>query len=168
VRARREPQNPGITKDPPNPPGGGSSDGSISIEENYVTDRGRRRQRTLTVSLAEARSQLVFPTLSDDSDWRHIRGELKRAAGDSAFEIWLSGVELVACDHDGALVLACAAETRRWVRARFGLVLDRIGGRLDREARFASDRELQLLQAIDATSADVFTDPISPDHQEAV
>ena len=42
ARAGREPQNPRTRKDPPSPPEGGSSPDSVTVEQSYVTERGRR------------------------------------------------------------------------------------------------------------------------------
>jgi hypothetical protein len=168
ARAGREPQNPRIRKDPPNPPEGGSLAGFVLIVEDYLTDRGRTRRRTVTVSLDEARSQLVCPTPMDRSDWQHIQTELKRTVGGSAFEIWLSALELVANTPSGTLLLGCRPAIRSWVDGRYGPLLSRTAGQLKRDARLATDRELQLLHALDANGADVLIDSMSPDHQEAV
>jgi hypothetical protein len=168
VRAGREPQNPRIRKDPPNPPDGGRRERSISIVEDYVTDRGRKRQRTVNVSLDEARSQLLAPSPIDHSDWQCIFAELERAAGASAFEIWLSALELVARDHDGTLLLVCPGQIRGWVAGRYGSLLDHAASRSERTARLATDRELQLLHGLDAAGADAPTNFMSLEHQEAV
>jgi hypothetical protein len=56
ARTGREPQNPRIRKDPPNPPEGGSQQ-LVSIVEDYLTPRGRQRHRTVTVDLDEIRSR---------------------------------------------------------------------------------------------------------------
>jgi hypothetical protein len=168
ARAEREPQNPRTKNDPPSPPEGGSLAGFALIVEDYLTDRGRTRQRTVTVSLDEARSQLVCPTPVNRSDWQHIQTELKRTVGGSAFEIWLSDLELVASTRCGTLLLACRPAIRSWVDGRYGPLLSRTAGQLKRDARLATDRELQLLRALDANGADVLVDSMSPDHQEAV
>lgn len=116
----------------------------------------------------EARSRLVSPSPVDRSDWLRIYAELERAAGGSAFEIWLSALELVARDPDGMLLLVCPAQVRGWVDGRYGPLLDRAASRSKRTARLASDGELQVLHALGAASADAFPNSMSPDHQEAV
>ena len=69
ARAGREPQNPRIRKDPPNPPEGGSDRGGILIEEEYVTARGRRRRRAVRIDLDEVRRELETPRVDDRRDW---------------------------------------------------------------------------------------------------
>jgi hypothetical protein len=123
ARAGREPQNPLTTQDPPNPPEGGSFVDFVSVVEDYLTDRGRTRQRTVTVSLDEARTQLACPTPIDRSDWQHIQTELKRTVGASAYEIWLSALELVAKTRSGTLLLGCRPAIRSWIDGRYGPLL---------------------------------------------
>jgi chromosomal replication initiator protein len=56
--------------------------------------------------------------------WQTVRTDLRRAVGDSTFEIWLSSLQ--ACDWDGTvLTLSAPAATQAWVATRFGRVLDR-------------------------------------------
>ena len=55
--------------------------------------------------------------------WRELRADLRRAVGESTYELWLEPLELVAL-RDGKLVLNVPAETRSWVAKRFGRVLD--------------------------------------------
>ncbi len=116
--------------------------------EEYVTDRGRRRQRTAIVDLDEIRSQFRAPGDADLADWQAIRSELRRVVGDQTFEIWLDQLGLAALDQAGALVLATPSETRAWVAKRFGRLLERIARSAGRSIRTADDRELQLLDAI--------------------
>jgi hypothetical protein len=99
ARAGREPQNPRTLEDPPSPPDGGSRAGSARIVEDYLTDRGRRRQRTVSVELDTVRGEFAEPTTVDRSDWGRIRCELRRIAGESTFEIWLAQLELLATDN---------------------------------------------------------------------
>ncbi len=61
VRAGREPLNPRIREDPPNPPEGGSSRDSILVEETYVTARGRTRRREVRIDLDEVRRSRASP-----------------------------------------------------------------------------------------------------------
>jgi hypothetical protein len=75
----------------------------VRIVEGYLTDRGRHRQRAVTVDLDTARSELVEATGADRRDWRKIRSELQRIAGASTFEIWLAQLELMSIDRAVAL-----------------------------------------------------------------
>ena len=149
VRAGREPQNPRTF--PPQPPDGGSSGGQVSIVEDYITDRGRKRQRTVVVELAAIRQQLRAASDGDLADWERIRSELRVLVGESTFEIWLAQLELAATDPGGRLVLAAPASTRSWVADRFARAFDHAGVAVDRSVRLADERELQLLAAL-ATS----------------
>ena len=54
--------------------------------------------------------------------WRELRAELRRAVGESTFEIWLEPLQLVAV-RDGKLLLDAPPATRAWVSRRFGRVL---------------------------------------------
>jgi len=56
--------------------------------------------------------------------WRALRAELRRAVGESTFEIWLAGLELHSL-HDGKLTVEAPAATYDWVSKRFGRVLQR-------------------------------------------
>lgn len=149
VRAGREPQNPRTF--PPQPPDGGSSGGQVSIVEDYITDRGRRRRRTVVFELDVIRQQLRAASDGDLADWERIRSELRVLVGESTFEIWLAQLELAATDPGGRLVLAAPASTRSWVADRFVRAFDRAGVVVDRSVRLADERELQLLAAL-ATS----------------
>ena len=102
VRAGREPRNPRTF--PPQPPDGGSSCGQVSIVEDYITDRGRNRQRTVVVELDAIREQLRAASDGDLADWERIRSELRVLVGESTFEIWLAQLELAATDPGGRLV----------------------------------------------------------------
>jgi hypothetical protein len=148
ARAGREPQNPRTKEDPPTPRGGGSHSGSVTIAEDYVTQQGRRRQRTVSVKLDEARRQFPEPHQADVSAWQRVRTELEHLVGGLAFEIWLSPLELVATDHHGVLMLAGPDATHGWISARYGSLLHRAGQSTGRTARLATNRELQLLRAL--------------------
>ncbi len=153
VRAGSKALNP-KTQDPPNPPEGGSPPAAVSIIENFVSDRGRHRQRTVTVDLDTARSEIVEAAGADRSDWQQIRAELHRIVGESTFEIWLAQLELLAIDPTGCLLLSAPPATRAWVAERFGRAFERTGQAVSRELRLATDRELQLHQALSTTTAD--------------
>jgi hypothetical protein len=146
VRAGREPQN--LRTCPPSPPDGGSPASLVTIVEDYLTDRGRRRQRTVTVDLATVRAEFADPRPEDLADWQQVRSELQRSVSDSVFELWLDPVELVAADSAGCLLLACPSDTRSWVAERFGHLLERLGRSVNRQLKVATDREMQLLAAL--------------------
>ena len=63
-------------------------------------------------------SAYVEPTAA----WRELRADLRRAVGESTFEIWLEPLELVAL-RDGKLLIDAPAATRAWVTKRFGRLL---------------------------------------------
>jgi chromosomal replication initiator protein len=63
-------------------------------------------------------SVYVEPTAA----WRELRADLRRAVGDSTFEIWLEPLELVAF-RDGKLLIDAPTATRAWVTKRFGRLL---------------------------------------------
>jgi chromosomal replication initiator protein len=71
--------------------------------------------------------------------WRTIQTELRRAVGDSTYDIWLAALEPKAWDGE-LLLLEAPSDTRAWLSDRFGRVLERsvrqiLGG----EARVAFD-----------------------------
>ncbi len=91
ARAGKEPQNP-RTPEPQNPPtplAGGRADRSMMIEQNFITDRGRRRRRIVPVDLDAVRRGLGIPTAEDQRDWQQIRELLRAKVGESQFDIWL-------------------------------------------------------------------------------
>jgi hypothetical protein len=149
VRAGREPQN--LRSFPPNPPDGGSRTESVTIVEDYLTDRGRTRQRTAVVALDAIREQLRSASDTDLADWERIRSELRVLVGESTFEIWLAQLELAATDPGGRLLLAAPPSTRSWVAHRFARAFDHASVAVDRSVRLADERELRLLEAL-ATS----------------
>jgi chromosomal replication initiator protein len=55
--------------------------------------------------------------------WREICAELRRAVGDSTYEIWLTALELRSL-RDGVLLLSAPEGTQSWVVKRFGRVLE--------------------------------------------
>ena len=127
---------------------GGSTCDQVSIVEDYITDRGRKRQRTVVVELAAIRHQLRAASDGDLADWERIRSELRVLVGESTFEIWLAQLELAATDPGGRLVLAAPASTRSWVADRFARAFDHAGVVVERSVRLADERELQLLEAL--------------------
>ena len=123
----------------------------------------------MTVDLDEIRSQLLSPSPADHADWQQIRADLESVVGQSTFAIWLAALQLIALDDGGTLLLACPPATRRWVAGRFAALLDRVGRSYGRGVRLATDRELQLLDAL--TAADAETpggDALPHHHQEAI
>ncbi|MGB0096448.1 MAG: DnaA N-terminal domain-containing protein, partial [Solirubrobacteraceae bacterium] len=137
ARAGKEPQNQRTEEHPPNPPEGGRSDNSITIEETYTTGSGRKRHRRVNVNLDEVRRTLGVPTACDHADWKRIRTLLAEAVGEGTFAIWLEPVELIAIDADGALVLHAPPELRGWLQERFGRVVAQAAERAGRATRMA-------------------------------
>lgn len=140
------------TIDPPSPPGGGSRTDSVTIIEEYVNERGRRRQRPVTVELDAIREQFHEPAGADRAAWLKVRSELSRVVGESMFEIWLAPLELIAVDRDDCLLIAAPPATRSWVAERFGRLLDRVGSASGQQLRLARVQELQLLEALAAAA----------------
>lgn len=56
--------------------------------------------------------------------WRALRAELRHRIGETAFDVWLSGLTLASWDGR-VLVLRGRAETELWVSRRYGRLLDR-------------------------------------------
>jgi chromosomal replication initiator protein len=54
--------------------------------------------------------------------WRELRGELRRAVGESTYEIWLASLELKSV-RDGTLTVDAPAATYDWVSKRFERVI---------------------------------------------
>ncbi|MGI8559080.1 MAG: hypothetical protein ACR2ND_12385 [Solirubrobacteraceae bacterium] len=147
ARAGRDPQNPRI-EDPPNPPGpGGSGADSMIVEQTYVTERGRRRRRTVRVDLHEVRRSLGNPTAADRRDWQRMRELLEATVGESTFAIWLGPADLIAVDGERRLVVAVPAATVAWTSSRFGRLLESCAVRAGRELRFASEPEVHAFGA---------------------
>ncbi|HUA49800.1 MAG TPA: chromosomal replication initiator protein DnaA [Solirubrobacteraceae bacterium] len=55
--------------------------------------------------------------------WRELRAELRRAVGESTFDIWLAALELRSA-HDSKLVVDAPAATCDWVSKRYGRILE--------------------------------------------
>ncbi len=160
ARAGREPLNLG-TRNPPGPPGGGSTGHSVIIEEDFVSDRGRRRRRSVRVDLDEVRRGLKVPGAEHLTAWRQIRGQLQRRVGEDMFAIWLEPVELIAVDRDERLVLAAPAAVAEWTSKRFSRLIAAIASEIGRGFRFANEAERH------AFAACAPTDPILINPKEA-
>jgi DnaA N-terminal domain len=145
ARACTKAVNPGIQEDPPSPPEGGSRPDSMTVEQVYITERGRRRRRLVRIDLDEVRRGLGIPTAADRRDWRRIRELLEEAVGESTFAIWLEPAEVIAVEDDRRLVVAVPAATASWTSKRFGRLLTRCAERVGRELRFASEPEVHAL-----------------------
>jgi len=146
ARAGREPQNP-RTVHPPCPPEGGNGSASVLIEEMYITDRGRKRRRTVRIDLDAVRRRLGRPSSTDRDAWRWIRDELLSAVGESTYAIWLEPLELIAVDGDAVLVVSAPAQTRSWLHARFWRLIARCAERVGRELRLADEPEAKAMTA---------------------
>jgi chromosomal replication initiator protein len=93
--------------------------------------------------------------------WRELRADLRRAVGESTYEIWLEPLELVAV-RDGRLVIDAPEATRAWVRKRFGrLIQDRA------KTVFGNEITVELSgHGIDRAGVDRAGDPRSGQAQE--
>jgi chromosomal replication initiator protein len=60
--------------------------------------------------------------LEPTAAWRELRAQLRRAVGDSTFEIWLAGLELRSV-QDGKVFVDAPPGTYDWVSKRFGRAL---------------------------------------------
>jgi DnaA N-terminal domain len=143
ARARREPLNPRIREDPPNPPKGGSSRDSILVQERFITPRGRTRRRLVRIDLDEVRRGLGLPGAGDRSAWAQVRKRLRELVGESMFEIWLDPLELIAIDPSGTLVIGAPPATFSWLRHRYARVIGRCAEEASRALRFAEEAERQ-------------------------
>jgi chromosomal replication initiator protein len=54
--------------------------------------------------------------------WRELRAELRRAVGDSTYEIWLASLELRSV-RDGLVVVDAPSATYEWVSKRFSRII---------------------------------------------
>ena len=118
------------------------------VEQEFISERGRRRKRLVPVDLGEVRRTLRPPTAVDLADWDQICGLLKASMGESAFAVWLAEARLIAVGESGRLVIAAAEGTEGWLTSRYGVVLDGCAARAGRELRLASVPELQALGAV--------------------
>jgi hypothetical protein len=158
ARTGRESLN--LRNNPPSPPGGGSR--QILLVEEFINDKGRRRQRTVTVDIDQVPVSLPFD--EHDETWRRLRSEFERIAGSNTFEIWLAGLELTGVSDQGELLLAAPQPTAAWIHKRFGRLFHRAGGTVGCSVRLATTRELQMLHALTQTASP----DVSLDHKEAV
>jgi chromosomal replication initiator protein len=55
--------------------------------------------------------------------WREIRAQIRRAVGESTYEIWLASLEMESL-QEGVLLLKAPAATRAWVAKRYGRMLE--------------------------------------------
>jgi hypothetical protein len=141
ARAGREPQNPRTPEQPPTPPAGGSSSGTLIVEQSYRSDRGRNRRRQVTIDVADVRGRLASPSATDRHDWDAAVALLRDRVGESTFAIWLEPVQLLAVDRAGVLVLAAPEQTLGWIRSRFARQLADCETGIGRELRFADPVE---------------------------
>jgi chromosomal replication initiator protein len=56
--------------------------------------------------------------------WIDVQAEIRRAVGDSTYEIWLAGLQASECSH-ALLVIRAPAARRAWIAERFGRILER-------------------------------------------
>ena len=63
--------------------------------------------------------------LEPTAAWREVCAELRRALGDSTFEIWIAPLEPVGLVADGLFLLKAPPGTHVWISKRFGPVLER-------------------------------------------
>jgi DnaA N-terminal domain len=145
ARAGREPQNP-RTLDPPSPPGGGSVADEMLVEETYLTERGRKRRRSVRVERSAVRERLAAAGAAEQAVWEQIRARLLETVGESMYEIWLAPLELIALDLAGGLVIDTPDATRAWVQTRFARVLERCAVEAGRAMRFAEEVERLALE----------------------
>jgi DnaA N-terminal domain len=145
AREGREPQDP-RTVHPPSPPEGGSVVDEIIAPETYVTERGRKRHRSVTVDLSAVRERLKAVGTADRLVWDRIRALLLAMVGESTFEIWMAQLELIAVDRDDSLVIDTPGATRDWVRTRFGRLLERCAADAGHAIRFAVELERLALE----------------------
>jgi chromosomal replication initiator protein len=99
---------------------------------------------------------LELPTnLEPDDAWRAIREELRRAVGESTYEIWIAPLEVKAFEGT-VLLLRAPPATQAWVAKRFGRILERC-------ARAVTGVEVQV--AIEGAGAPDESPGSNLDHQ---
>lgn len=92
--------------------------------------------------------------------WRQIRGELRRLAGESTYEIWLAPLEVRSWDGT-QLLLGLPGAKRGWVATRFGRLLEHAVHSVlgdDVSVAFTDGPQVALRSASETLSA---LDPIS-------
>jgi hypothetical protein len=162
ARAGGEPRN--LRTCPPSPPEGGAPRSQVTIVEKYVTDRGRTRQRQVTIDQATVAAHFAQPASTDRCDWAAIRAELQRTVGEGTFAIWLEPLTLRAIDPAGALLLDGPSATWGWVTKRFQRLLERASAATGRQLRLVDDRERQLLDSLSPGAACSGATELPADH----
>ena len=92
----------------------------------YVRRSGAPRGPLSPVSNPDLRSRRPFRAPVNDDDlphaWRRIRSEMRRAAGDTTWQLWLEPLTARELDA-GTLVVETPAESRAWVEASFARLI---------------------------------------------
>ena len=88
------------------------------------------------------RSRLELPEHLEPNDaWRDVRAELRRAVGESTWEIWLEPLEVKSLQGN-VLSVTAPPSTLSWVAQRFGRLLDTCAQEvLGPDARVSLDRQ---------------------------
>ena len=121
------------------------------ITEPYITEHGRRRERTATVSVDAIGDELRKPVLDELTSWGQARSRLEQAVGEEMFAIWLAELEPVASTRDGVLLLDAPSVLRDWIGQPLGELLDHAGRDAGQQVRLATSRELELLAALSSS-----------------
>jgi hypothetical protein len=129
--------------------GPSAANGSASVvEETYVTERGRKRRRLVTVDLAAVRARLAAGSAADRTAWEQVRMLLLQTVSKSTFEIWLEPLELIAVDGSGTLIVSAPNATVSWTRQRFGWLLNRAAQGVGRPLRIADEVERKAAEML--------------------
>jgi chromosomal replication initiator protein len=89
--------------------------------------------------------------------WRDVSAELRRAVGDSTFDIWFSRLKPKAWDG-AVLVLDAPPDTRNWLAGRFGRVLERCARSVlgaDTRVAFAGEAAQKARAALGAAAPNI-------------
>jgi hypothetical protein len=105
------------------------------------------------VDLGAVRARLRAAGGADRAAWEQIRAVLLDVVGESAFEIWLAPLELLAVDLQDTLVVSARPETVGWIARRFGRILDTAAERAELRLRVAHELERQAAEALSSTTA---------------
>ena len=108
----------------------------------------------VAVDFAAVRERLRAAGKADLAAWEQARALLRKAVGESTFEIWLAGLELIAVDVEGTLLVSAPAKTVGWVARRFGRVLDGAAERAGRRLRVAADVERKAAESLTPAAVD--------------
>jgi chromosomal replication initiator protein len=93
------------------------------------------------------------------SAWRTIRADLRRAVGESAFDIWLAPLELASWDGR-LLALTAPADMAGWLSGRFGAVLEHSARRhLGADVRIALNAAGAVVDPAPAPARDCTLNP---------